>query len=193
MPPRKCQAPEDRYQSYGIGWANDSNTPLRLYKHWVHEGGISTPFIAQWPGHIAKPGSLTNQPGHLIDLMTTFMDASKTAYPRTHAGNSILPMEGSSLLPAFQGKNTLSRRSLYWEHEGNRAIREGNYKLVSKHPGGWELYDLDHDRTELHDLSSAQPAVVARLASHYDAWAKRVGAEAWTTVQRALRISRLLE
>ena len=141
-----------------------------------------------------RQARLTHQlPGHLIDLMTTFMDASKTAYPRTHAGNSILPMEGSSLLPAFQGKNTLSRRSLYWEHEGNRAIREGNYKLVSKHPGGWELYDLDHDRTELHALSSAQPAVVARLASHYDAWAKRVGAEAWTTVQRALRISRLLE
>ncbi len=191
--PEKMPGPEDTYQSYGIGWANASNTPFRLYKHWVHEGGIATPFIAHWPGHITKPGSLTNQPGHLVDLMTTFMDASKTTYPKTHAGNSILPMEGSSLLPVFQGKNTLSRRTLCWEHEGNRAIREGKHKLVSKRPGGWELYDLDQDRTELHDLSSAQPAVVARLASKYEDWAKRVGAEAWATVQAAPKISRLLD
>ena len=100
----KMPGPEDRYQSYGIGWTNASNTPLRLYKHWVHEGGISTPFIAQWPGHIAKPGSLTNQPGHLIDLMTTFMDASKTAYPRTHAGNSILRWKAAACCPRFKAK-----------------------------------------------------------------------------------------
>ncbi len=186
--PGTMPGPDDTFQSYGIGWANASNTPFRLYKHWVHEGGISTPFIAHWPGHIAKPGSFNRQPGHLIDLMATFLDASKTPYPK-----AVQPMEGMSLLPAFAGKDTLTGRTLHWEHEGNRAIREGNLKLVSKHPGGWELYDLAADRTEARDLAAAQPADAARLAAKYATWAARVGAEPWPIVQKAPKIERLLD
>ena len=89
--------------------------------------------------------------------------------------------------------DTYQSYGIGWENEGNSAVREGNYKLVSKYPGGWELYDLDQDRTELQDLASAQPAVVKRWASKHDAWAKQVGAEAWTTVQAAPKIRRLLE
>jgi len=186
--PARMPGPENTYQSYGIGWANASNTPFRLYKHWVHEGGISTPFIAHFPGQVKTPGSITHQPGHIVDAMATFLDASKTAYP-----SSAPPPEGTSILPALKGKDTLLKRTLYWEHEGNRAIRQGRHKLVSKYPGTWELYDLSADRTETKDLAAASPALAKSLAASYDQWAKRVGVEDWDKVKAAPKTPVLLD
>lgn len=182
--PSRMPGPENTYQSYGLGWANASNTPFRLYKHWVHEGGIATPFIAHFPGQIKSPGTITSQPGHIVDAMATFLDASHT--------NST-PSEGMSLLPALHGKDTLSKRTLYWEHEGNRAIRQGQHKLVSRYPGNWELYDLTADRTESKDLSNANPKLAASLEAKYAKWATRVGAEPWDKVQAAPKIPALIE
>jgi arylsulfatase len=178
----------ETYQSYGIGWANASNTPFRLYKHWVHEGGISTPLVAHWPSRLKKAGSMNAEPGHLIDVMATCLDAAGARYPTERAGVGVTPLEGRSLVPCIEGKRRVPHDSLYWEHEGNRAVREGNWKLVSKYPGEWELFDLKADRSELKNLASAQPAVAQRLAGKYEAWAKRAQVTPWGEVQKAARL-----
>jgi arylsulfatase A-like enzyme len=169
----------DSYLSYGLPWANASNTPFRLYKHWVHEGGISSPFIAYWPGVIKKKNSISRQPAHLIDLMATCLDVAGVTYPKTYKGKDITPLEGKSLLPIFEGKQRKGHDAIYWEHEGNRAVREGRWKLVSRFPNQWELYDLEADRTELHDLAAAEPARVKRMSAMHEAWAARVGVMPW--------------
>jgi arylsulfatase len=171
--------PAATYIAYGKGWANASNTPFRLYKHWVHEGGISTPLICHWPKGIDANGELRHQPGHLIDIMATCVDVAGAQYPRQFKGNDIQPMEGRSLVPAFAGRAIQRPQGLYWEHEGNRAVRLGKWKLVSKHPGGWELYDLERDRTEMHDLSAEHPEKVRELKALYKAWADRCGVRPW--------------
>jgi len=155
------------YHSYGSGWANACNTPFRLYKHYCHEGGISTPLIAHWPKSIAARGEVRSQVGHVIDVMATCLDVSGATYP---AGKT--PPEGKSLVPAFAGK-PLERDHLAWEHEGNRAIRAGKWKLVARRGGPWELYDLDADRTELADLAARHPEKVKELSGKWDEWAKR--------------------
>ncbi len=169
----------DSFLSYGLPWANASNTPFRLYKHWVHEGGISTPLIASWPAVIRTGGGVTHQPGHLVDLMATCVDVSGASYPTERAGQSIQPMEGRSLAPILRGETRKPHDAIYWEHEGNRAVRRGKWKLVSKFPGGWELYDLDADRTELHNLASDHPELVREMSALYGAWAGRVGVMEW--------------
>ncbi|MBL9144583.1 MAG: arylsulfatase [Verrucomicrobiaceae bacterium] len=171
----------DTYIGYGKAWANVSNTPFREYKHWEHEGGISTPLIAHWPKGIAneRHGKLDAQPGHLIDLMATCVDLSGASYPTEFKGNAIQPMEGISLVPAFEGKTLARTQPIFWEHEGNRAIRIGEWKLVSMHPKSWELYHIPTDRTEMRDLASAQPDRVKAMASQWEAWAKRVGVRPW--------------
>jgi arylsulfatase A-like enzyme len=182
--PEVMPGKDDDYQSYGLPWANASNTPFRLYKHWVHEGGIATPLIARWPKGITKRGGgFEDEPSHLIDIMATCADLGGAAYPSEHGGRKILPMEGRSLAPLFAGRRPATRRELYWEHEGNRAVRQGKWKLVSRHPGQWELFDLAADRTELKDLAAAQPAKTKELAAHWDAWAARAGVLPWTTVR----------
>jgi arylsulfatase len=168
----------DSFMSYGLPWANASNTPFRLYKHWVHEGGISTPLIACWPRVIRRAGTLTRQAGHLVDLMATFVDVSEARYPA-----AATPMEGRSLRPVFEGR-TIGERKLYWEHEGNRAARHGKWKLVSRHPRGWELYDMEADRTEMHDLSGRRPERLKEMASDYEAWAKHCGVAPWSELKR---------
>ncbi len=173
--------PDDTYIAYGRGWANVSNTPLREYKHWVHEGGISTPLVAHWPAGIpaARRGQLEAQPGHLIDLMATCVDLAGAKYPAQFANEKIQPMEGVSLRPALAASPLNRTAPIFWEHEGNRAIRTGPWKLVSKHPGGWELYDLPADRTESTDLAAKHPDRVNELSARYDTWAARVGARPW--------------
>ena len=158
---------------YGSGWANACNTPWRLYKHYNHEGGISSPLIVHWPkGLKAKPGSITPQPGHVIDIMATCADVAGAKYPAELNGQKILPAEGRSLLPVFDGK-PIQRDFLAWEHEGNRALRAGQWKLVSLHDGPWEFYDIVADRTELNNLAAQYPERVKSVAEQWEAWARR--------------------
>ncbi len=173
--------PADTYVAYGGDWANVSNTPFREYKHWVHEGGIATPLIVHWPAGIPaeRRGKLDAQPGHLIDLMATCLDLSGAKYPAEFAGEKITPFEGVSLRPALAGKALQRTQPIFWEHEGNRAVREGRWKIVSKFPGGWELYDIDTDRAEQHDLAAKEPARTQAMVARYDAWAKRAGVVKW--------------
>lgn len=164
----------DTYIAYGRAWATVSNTPFREYKHYTHEGGISTPLIAHWPDQIKRRGELDATPGHLVDLMATAVDLAQADYPKTaHGGQSIKPMEGKSLAPTFQGK-PIEREALYWEHEGNRAIRVGDYKLVAKGAKGkWELYNIANDRSEQHDLAEQQPERASEMAAMWQAYAER--------------------
>ena len=168
--------PADTFMDYGEEWANASNTPFRLYKHFVHEGGISTPLIAHWPRGIARLGELERRPGHLIDLMPTFLELAKAPYP---SDPNLWPLEGVSLLPAFQGRDLGRKRPIFWEHERNRAVRDGKWKLVSKGDRSWELYDLEADRSEMNDLSSAEPARVKALAAEWQAYAERTWVLPW--------------
>jgi arylsulfatase len=172
--PNVMPGPADTFIAYGRGWANVSNTPFREYKHWVHEGGISTPLIAHWPKGIPAKGELRRQPGHLIDVLATCVDVAGAAYPKAAA-----PMEGKSLVPAFAGR-PIEREALYWEHEGNRAVSAGDWKAVAKGPGGkWELYDLSRDRTEGTDLAASEPKKLNELVRKWEAYAKRTNVLPW--------------
>jgi arylsulfatase len=172
--PELMPGAEDTYQSYGTAWANLSNTPFRLYKHWIHEGGISTPLILHWPQGIAQRGEIRHTPGYLPDIMATVLDISGVPYPKSLDGRTILPLEGHSLQPAFQADLT-QRPPMFWEHEGNSAVRIGRWKLVRQHGNAWELYDMLEDRTELHDLAIQHPDRVADMTRQYEAWAARCG------------------
>lgn len=176
---------EDTYQSYGVPWANSSNTPFRLYKHWVHEGGISTPLIARWPKRFRPSKSFRNDPAHFVDIMATCVDAGQAKYPAQADGQSIIPMQGKSLLPVLEGKGS-AQHDIFWEHEGNRAMRRGSWKLVRKYPGDWELYNMDNDRTELHNMAQAQPGVVKDMAAQWEKWAKEAYVLPWEEVSHKL-------
>jgi arylsulfatase A-like enzyme len=161
------------FTAYGFPGANVSNTPFRLFKHWEYEGGTSTPFIAYGPS-IVKAGNTNPQPGHIIDLMTTCLDLAGAKYPETYEGHTIKPTEGLSLVPLFKGQTWKGHNALFFEHEGNRAVRQGKWKLVSEFPENkWHLYNINTDRSELNDLSNKQPEKVKELISLYDAWTKR--------------------
>jgi len=165
----------DTYIAYGRGWANVSNTPFREYKHWTHEGGISTPLIAHWPRGIAaaQRGKLEAQPGQLVDIMATCLEVAGANYPEKFRAENIKPFEGTSLRPAFAAKTISRTKPLVWEHEGNRAIRDGKWKLAGKENQPWELYNLDLDRGETHDLASSEPERVRAMSATWDAWAAR--------------------
>jgi arylsulfatase len=179
MGPNVFPGPGDTYVAYGRGWANVSNTPFREYKHWVHEGGISTPLIVHWPAGVAAKNQLRHQPSHLIDIMATSLDAAGAKYPAKVGETAITPLEGKSLVPAFADR-PIDRDAIYWEHEGNRAVRAGDWKLVAKGPGGaWELYDIKSDRTESNDLAAKHPEKVKELVAKWDAWATRAKVIPW--------------
>jgi arylsulfatase len=173
--------PKDTYLAYGREWANVSNTPFREYKHWVHEGGIATPLIVHWPSGIprARRNTLVHEPGQLPDIMATCLAAADAVYPAEFSGQKILPLEGRSLLPALAG-NPVERDGLFWEHEGNRAVRVGQWKLVAKGPTGpWELFEMVADRTEMHDLAREHPERVRDLAARWETWARRAHVLPW--------------
>jgi len=169
----RMPGPPDTYQSYGVNWANLSNTPFRLYKHYVHEGGIATPLIVHWPDHIRQPGSLYREPGHIIDIMPTLAQVAGAEYPDSLNNRDILPPEGTSLLPALQGKVIEREEPLFWEHETNKAIRQGKWKLVAKWNGDWELYNLKTDRTERNNLADQYPERVRQMEQMWEEWALR--------------------
>src|SRR5438067_7861223 len=179
MGPKALPGPNDTYVAYGRGWANVSNTPFREYKHWVHEGGISTPLIAHWPAGISAKGELRHQPGHLIDVMATCLELAGAKYPEKAGEHAITPFEGKSLVPAFANR-PVERDAIFWEHEGNRAVRSGDWKLVAKSPGGrWELYNIPADRAEAKDLAAEHPEQARELRDKWGAWATRAHANPW--------------
>jgi arylsulfatase A-like enzyme len=170
----------------GQNWATLANTPLRRYKHFTHEGGVSTPLIVHWPARIpkARNGKLEKQPGHLVDIMATAVEVTGAKYPAERNGNKIQPMEGVSLVPAFSGEPIERKAPIYWEHEGNRAIRKGKWKLVMKFKGPWGLYDIEADRTEQHNLIDKQPELAKQLTAEWEAWAKRADVDQWEGEER---------
>ena len=161
----------ETYHSAGSGWANTSNTPWRLYKHFNHEGGISSPFIAHWPAGLKPAGVINKHRGHLVDLMPTILDAASVSFPVSYKGKTTISLPGKSILPILNGSSS-EDRVLYFEHEGNRAVLEGKWKLVALRGSDWELYDLENDRTELNNLSKKYPKIVGRLNDLWNEWAK---------------------
>jgi len=168
---KKLGGPES-YVSYGSGWANACNTPWRLYKHYDYEGGITAPCIVRWPAAVKHPGGLNSTPSDIIDFMPTILEVSGASYPEDFQNHPILPMEGRSLLPILKDEPA-TNRPIFFEHEGNRAVRDGEWKLVALDNEPWELYDFDHDRSELHNRAGQHPEIVARLAEEWDLWATR--------------------
>lgn len=157
----------------GQCWATLNNTPFTRYKHYTDEGGIATPFIVHWPDGIApgQRGSLEKQPGHIIDILATCADVAGATYPQTFNGHTITPLAGISLLPAFRREKLNRGQPLFWEHESNRAVRDGDMKLVALEDEPWRLYNMATDRSEQHDLAKASPELVKSLAKKWQAWA----------------------
>lgn len=176
--PGSVTGTKESHRCLEVGWANAANTPFREHKMWVHEGGISTPLIAFWPAGVTAKGTLTRETGHVIDLMPTCLELAGVTYPDKFFGRTLTPLSGKSLVPALYGK-PLGERLLAWEHEGNRALRLGNWKLVAPYKGKWELYDLKRDRTERNNLAAQQADRVQELAQRWQSWADQVGVVAW--------------
>jgi arylsulfatase A-like enzyme len=171
----------DSFQGYARPWATVSNTPWRLHKVTAYEGGISTPAIARWPAEIpaSAQGSIVHGPAHLMDLMPTFLEVAGQAYAETENRR----LEGRSILNMIKGQAGPNDRTLCWEHEGNRAIRKGKWKLVMLADArGWELFDIENDRIESSDLAQAHPQIVLELAAEYDRWAERCGVAPWPQI-----------
>ncbi|MFB3825322.1 MAG: arylsulfatase [Bryobacteraceae bacterium] len=166
----------------GMNWATLANTPFRRYKHFTHEGGVSTPLIAHWPAGIParRRGGFDNQPGHLIDIMPTVLHATGAKYPPGVRGKATIPVQGVSLVPAFSGGDLGRKEPIFFMHEGNRAVRDGKWKLVAKWEQPWELFDMEADRSEMNDLAGQRPEIVKRLSAAYDSWARRAWVEPWT-------------
>ena len=165
----------------GMNWAAVGNTPFRRFKHFTHEGGIASPLIVHWPRVIAgnRRGAIERQPAHVIDIMATVTAATGAKYPSEYRGHAIQPMEGVDLRPALDGRPLNRPRPLFWEHEGNRAVRSGNWKIVSLYPEAWELYDIAGDRVERNDVAARHPDIVKRLSDEWNAWAKRTNVDPW--------------
>lgn len=170
--PSVMPGPKETFQSYGGAWALASNTPFRKYKKWTHEGGISTPLIACWPDRLRNTGGFNDCVGHIIDIAPTCIEAGGGVYPEEFQGHKVLPQEGKSLVPVFDSGVRKGHDQIGWEHVGNRALREGDWKLVAEEDGPWELYDLSQDRTELDDLSSKDPKRAKKMMARWERWAK---------------------
>jgi arylsulfatase A-like enzyme len=198
----KTTAPEvppgsmESYRTQGAPWANVSNTPFRKFKWWLHEGGIASPLIAYWPKVIKEGGRVTQQVGHIMDIMPTCLEVAGATYPDSRKGRELMPLEGRSLLPILQGKERRGHEALYWQFGECRAVRKGKWKLVSPHPNPrfgvdyfaegdaanregnkeipWELYDLKSDRTERINLASQLPDQVREMANLFATWSARV-------------------
>jgi arylsulfatase len=147
----------------GPGWSTVANTPFRRHKTWVHEGGIATPLIVHWPRGIAARGALRHDPGHVVDIVPTILEVTGATSASVASSQTVPPLPGASLAPAFARDSAVKHTDLWWEHEGNRAIRIGDWKLVAAKNTPWELYDLANDRTETHDLAQSNPARVREL------------------------------
>ena len=170
--PNLRPGPSDTFMSYDLPWANLSNTPFRLFKRWVHEGGISTPFIVHWPKKIQSHGVI-DTPVQFADISPTILDICDSKYPKTYNQEDITPLEGESFFRLFQGKEFNKDKPLCWEHEGNRAVRVGDWKLVSEYPGPWELYNISDDRSETNNLINKEKEIASSLEKKYKDWSSR--------------------
>jgi arylsulfatase len=189
------------FTSYLLPWANASSTPFRLFKHWTHEGGIATPFIASWPARIAGPRIERRRIGHVKDVMATCLELAGADYPIERNGVAIPAHSGASLVPAFLGEAPAAPQLVVWEHEGNRAVRLDNWKAVSwysqprgyvnqkvgegRRTGPWELYDLANDRCERNDLARDEHRRLRDLVEIYEDWAVRTHVADWQDIQAA--------
>jgi len=166
--------PVEGYRALGPAWANASNTPYRKYKSTDYEGGNCTPFIAHWPG-VIKPGLITDQVGHIIDILSTFMEITGASYPDEIDGRKLKRPVGKSLLPIFKGKRRKGHDVLYWQFGRGKAIRIGDWKLVKYGNSDWELYDMANDRTELKDLAGRYPDRAKKMSEMWEKWRASVG------------------
>jgi len=179
--PAQVPGPKEYYTHVGPGWATASNTPWRRYKTYCHEGGISTPLLARWPAAI-KAGTRSNQVGHIIDFLPTFLDMANAKYPNHHPefGKQTIALEGKTLQPIFEGKKRNGHDNLYWHWAGTRAVRQGDWKLSwDKHKKTWELYDMVNDRTETNDLSQKHRVLTASMIDKWNAWGKMTGVKVY--------------
>ncbi|HWV60628.1 MAG TPA: arylsulfatase, partial [Sphingopyxis sp.] len=165
----------------GLNWATLQNTPFRYFKHYAEEGGIATPLIASWPAGIdAKVrGTMVRAPGHLVDVMPTLVELAGAKYPARFDGHDIRPMSGRSFVGAFEGEGLTRSVPIFWEHEGNKAVRDGKWKLVAQFGAPWQLYDMSIDRTETRDLAAAHPDIAAGMAKQWDDWAATSFVDPW--------------
>ncbi|MGY8770109.1 MAG: arylsulfatase [Pirellulales bacterium] len=175
--PDIAPGPEDTYASYGLEWAQLSNTPFRNFKSFVHEGGIATPAIFNWAGQL-KSG-MTDEVAHVIDILPTCLELADQTYPKIHAGKRIKALNGRSLVKTLEGEKRVGHQQLFWEHEGNCAVRQGDWKLVREYGSEWELYRLDRDRLEANNLSRTHPEKVVELSDAFTHWAKVNDVKPW--------------
>jgi arylsulfatase len=192
------RAKADRLGAYLLPWANASNTPFRYFKIWVHEGGIASPFIASWPGTIPQGRINVRRAGHVIDLLPTALELAGAEYPRD---SNSAPLAGMSLLPYLRDPDSGAERTLFWEHGGNAAIRRGRWKLVTQYnderqdgikdrlghrEGRWELYDLESDRSELHDRAADYPETTSELKKELQRWMDESDVIDWESAMKAI-------
>ncbi len=171
------------YDSYRRNWAYASNTPLQSFKGFQYEGGVSSPFIASFPGKIA-PGTLVDGTAHLIDIAPTLYEVAGARYPAQYHGHTIHPLAGESLLPVLSGKEWVRSKPIFWERAGNKAVRKGKWKLISVRSDHWELYDIQADRGETSNVIAQHPGIAAELKGLYDQWAGSVGVEDWAKINQ---------
>lgn len=166
------------YRTYDVPWANAGDTPFRKFKRWTYEGGICTPLIARWPAAI-KSGTICRSSAHVMDIMPTLCELGRAEYPDTWKDQQVTPCEGLSISPLLQGKQRPGHDVICWEHIGNKAVRQGKWKLVGRGApsdvANWELFDLEADRTECHNLAAEHPQLVRQLIDQWTAWADRTG------------------
>jgi arylsulfatase len=166
------------FMSYELPWSNVSNVPFRMHKSWVHEGGISTPLVAHWPNGIRET-RFVHQARHVVDIMPTILDITGASYPSDFGGHGIQDLDGESMAQLFSGQDGERQQAIYWEHEGNCAVRQGDWKLVREFGQDWELYNMKEDRTELENLRHKDSQLANNLSEDFNAWAEQVGVVDW--------------
>ncbi|MFZ5832169.1 MAG: arylsulfatase [Planctomycetota bacterium] len=176
----------ESYEGYTLEGAHVSCAPFRKTKVFTHEGGIATPMMVRWPAGIPveRTGQWVREPGHIVDLMPTCLDLAGTRFPETWNGVACAPPEGESLVPLLRGGALCRRQPIFWEHEGHRAVLDGQWKLVASRGDPWELYNVETDRTEMNDLSATMPGKVSELSAKYEAWSECVGVKPWPMLKQ---------
>ena len=157
----------------GVGWAHASNTPLKYYKRTQHSGGVTTPFIAQWPNGIKPQTDFVDQPLHITDILPTLMDLTGSEYPQTFGGQQHPPLPGRSFAKVLTDGETLPPKTLYFSLFNNMAIVDGGWRMVTAYDQPWQLYDLTNDRTETRDLATTQPKRLQEMLELQKAYSQR--------------------